>query len=396
MKILLLNTVGNSRGGVENGIKETMQVLLSHNHEVKLFSSNYGNKKDIFSNYTFKLIQSNNPLKVFYYYFNFFSYFRLKQVLIEFQPDIVHIHSLYYLSPSVLFLLKNYKTIITVNGPEEYFKKLILWLLPYKYFKNNNFNTQDINYIGKLHYYYHIYIQRPLYMIGLKNVDLFISVSKYFKKQIDNEVKPIITLYNGIKLLNQNPLSFQNNIYYVGRLEIYKGIDVLIKAMPSVLDKIPQVKLYIIGEGDYKDELISMVASLMLKSKIQFLGKISHGELERYYANSDIVIIPSVWPEAFGNVGIEAMSVGRPVIASRVGGIPEWLDDGKTGFLIEPGNSEQIAEKVIQLLSNKKLLEQMSRNARKKAEKFSIEKHVDKLEKIYLKVIKQYKTKESS
>ena len=110
---------------------------------------------------------------------------------------------------------------------------------------------------------------------------------------------------------------------------------------------------------------------------------------------STIIIVPSIYGEPFGLVGVEAFSVGRPVIASRVGGIPEWLDDGKTGFLVDPGNPEQISEKVIKLFSDKKLLEEMGKNAHKKAEQFSIDKHTKKIEKIYLDVIKKFKTKKA-
>jgi len=79
------------------------------------------------------------------------------------------------------------------------------------------------------------------------------------------------------------------------------------------------------------------------------------------------------------------------VIGTNVGGIPEIIDDGVNGYLVESENPEQIAEKVIKLFSEEKLLKELGRNARKKAEEFSIEKHVDNLEKIYEEVMKKYK-----
>ena len=85
------------------------------------------------------------------------------------------------------------------------------------------------------------------------------------------------------------------------------------------------------------------------------------------------------------------MSVGRPVIASNVGGIPEWLEDRKTGCLVDPKNEKQIAEKVIELLSNRKQMEKMSVMAWKKVKQFSIEKHVDEIERLYQNLIEQYK-----
>lgn len=97
--------------------------------------------------------------------------------------------------------------------------------------------------------------------------------------------------------------------------------------------------------------------------------------------------MPSIWPESFGKVGPEAMSVGRPIIGSKVGGIPDWLIDENTGYLVEPKNSQQITEKVLKLFSNKNLREEMGKNARKKAEEFSIEKQIDAIENIYNKLL---------
>jgi glycosyltransferase involved in cell wall biosynthesis len=84
------------------------------------------------------------------------------------------------------------------------------------------------------------------------------------------------------------------------------------------------------------------------------------------------------------------MSVGRPVIGTRIGGIPEIIDDGVNGYLVEPQNPQQIAEKVLQLFLDEELLITLGRNARQKAETFSVEKHVDILEKVYAKIISKY------
>src|SRR5665648_1288137 len=115
--------------------------------------------------------------------------------------------------------------------------------------------------------------------------------------------------------------------------------------------------------------------------------QILYSEVEKYYKKANIVIVTSVWPEPFGLIGSEAMSVGRPVIGTKVGGIPEWLEDGETGYLVEPGDPKQIAENVIKLLSDRKLMEKIGRNAMEKAKRFNIKKHVEEIEKVYKNVI---------
>jgi glycosyltransferase involved in cell wall biosynthesis len=83
------------------------------------------------------------------------------------------------------------------------------------------------------------------------------------------------------------------------------------------------------------------------------------------------------------------------VIGTNVGGIPEMIDDGVNGYLVEPEDPEQIAEKVVNIFSEEKILKELGRNARKKAEGFSIEKHVAKLEKVYKEVVNKYKLQNS-
>jgi glycosyltransferase involved in cell wall biosynthesis len=121
------------------------------------------------------------------------------------------------------------------------------------------------------------------------------------------------------------------------------------------------------------------------------VGWVDHSEIDAYYEKASIVIIPSVWPENFPTVCNEAMSVGRPVIGTRIGGIPEIIDDGVNGYLVEPQSPQQIAEKVLQLFLDKELLITLGRNARQKAETFSVEKYVENLETVYTETIRQYK-----
>jgi glycosyltransferase involved in cell wall biosynthesis len=201
----------------------------------------------------------------------------------------------------------------------------------------------------------------------------------------------IRNIYHGIKLLKCSKLNKGNNLLYMGRLSEEKGIKYLLKAMIDITKKIPTVHLNVVGTGPEKENLEELIKKLKLEKHVSLIGQVPNKDIEIYYKISNILIVPSICAEAFGLVGIEAMSVGRPVIGSRVGGIPEWLDDGKTGLLVDPGNSEQIAEKVIQLFSNIKLMEKMGENGRKKAEQFDIKKHIKEIEIVYQEVIDKYK-----
>jgi len=204
-------------------------------------------------------------------------------------------------------------------------------------------------------------------------------------------VSPIIHLPNFIELQQFHEVRNNYNLLFVGRLEKIKGVEFLIQAISFIIKVFPQTTLTIVGDGHNKTDLCNLTKKLQLEKYIHFRGWVEHKDLNTYYEKASIVVIPSVVPENFPTVCNEAMSAGRPVIGTNVGGIPEIIDDEVNGYLVEPENPEQIAEKVIKLFSEEKLLKELGRNARKKAEEFSIEKHMDNLEKIYEEVIKKYK-----
>lgn len=162
-------------------------------------------------------------------------------------------------------------------------------------------------------------------------------------------------------------------ILFVGRLRWHKGVKHLIEAIPQVLRFIPSAKFVIVGEGEQRPFLEKYTRDLGIHSNVFFTGFVSYEELPLYYSCSDLFVLPSItaddighhYPEteAFGIVLLEAMASGLPVIASRVGGVKYVVREGETGFLVDEGNSKQLAEKITQLLLEKKLAKKMRENA---------------------------------
>ncbi|MGB2601187.1 MAG: glycosyltransferase family 4 protein, partial [Candidatus Omnitrophota bacterium] len=114
--------------------------------------------------------------------------------------------------------------------------------------------------------------------------------------------------------------------------------------------------------------------------KIEFKGYMKDEEMTQYYRSSSVVVFPSIYPETFGIVGIEAGAFERPIVAFNVGGVSEWLTDGENGFLIKPYDIEEMAEKVEMLLKNKDTAAKMGTRGREIVEqRFSPEVHIDKL-----------------
>lgn len=171
---------------------------------------------------------------------------------------------------------------------------------------------------------------------------------------------------------------------FVGALLEIKGIEYFIEAAAEILKKQPETGFIIVGgekEEGYLEKLEQKVKKLALKSHFLFAGH--RDDIPNIMASFDVLVVPSL-EEPFGYVNIEAGASGVPVVASRVGGIPEIIVDGETGFLFEAKDSRQIAEKVCLLLDDQELRESFGRAAKERVQKeFSVSKALKDWEKIF-------------
>jgi glycosyltransferase involved in cell wall biosynthesis len=155
----------------------------------------------------------------------------------------------------------------------------------------------------------------------------------------------------------------------VGQLIPEKGIDVAVRALAELP---PHVVLWVVGEGPEDAVLRRLIAELDLGARVRMLGLQRH--VQPYLQAADCFVCPSVWGEAAGLVNLEAQACGTPAIASRVGGIPEYVADGRTGLLFSPGDHRELAACVRRLVEDAELRDRFSRQARAFAlEQFSPE-----------------------
>jgi glycosyltransferase involved in cell wall biosynthesis len=158
-------------------------------------------------------------------------------------------------------------------------------------------------------------------------------------------------------------------ILYTGRLEYRKGTDILLAAIPLVLQQNPDILFELIGNdpgNDYQTRFKAENLEPVLQ-KVIFRGKVNNEALSQAYRACDIFVAPSRY-ESFGLIFIEAMSYGKPVIGCNVGGVPEIIKDNYNGLFAEAGDAQNLADKIIQLVSNDDLRKQMGLNARKTVE----------------------------
>jgi len=177
------------------------------------------------------------------------------------------------------------------------------------------------------------------------------------------------------------PLPAAARLAIVGRLIPIKGHDVLLRALASARDAVPGLTLEVAGDGPLEGELRETVARLGLGDAVTFLGRVSPvgPVLER----AEAVVVPS-FGEGFGMVALEAMERGRPVVASAVGGLPEIVDDGRTGVLVPPGDAGALAAALAGLAGNPARTAALGEAGRARAlAEFSQERCTDRVEALY-------------
>lgn len=178
-------------------------------------------------------------------------------------------------------------------------------------------------------------------------------------------------------------------ILFTGRHEVWKGLHLAIQAMAKIVQRFPQASLVIPGPfTKYTPELVSQARKLRIANKVVFPGAVDQKDLLRLYQNAAVYIFPSK-EEDFGIVVLEAMGLGLPVVAWRAAGPTDTVVNGKTGYLVDPYDISQLAEKIVYLLENPQVRTKMGLAGIKRVKRyFSWKTHGDILEREIKKALK--------
>ncbi len=237
--------------------------------------------------------------------------------------------------------------------------------------------------------------------------DRIISVSEdariYHMQMAGFSPQKIQTIYNGIDLTE-----FQNHngrdravirqefgiptaakvLTTVAVLRAPKGIEYMIRAMPGVLAREPDTYYLVVGDGPRREALLKEASKLALNERVIFAGM--RKDVADLLAASDVFVLPTL-TEALPTVLAEAMALRLPIVASAVGGIPEMISNGKSGYLVKPGNPAELSDVCLKLLSSSESRRSMGDEGLKIAhQKFSIETQVDQMRDLYLELLRRY------
>lgn len=207
----------------------------------------------------------------------------------------------------------------------------------------------------------------PLRLRALRKADFTVSISEYTRQRAIeiNEIESSRAhlLPNALECSvaprgkeSEAPDSGKTllTVCRLDSTEKYKGVDTVIKALPAVIARVPDAQYVIVGEGSDTLRLKRIASEAGVLDRVQFVGSVSDQELQTYYCNCDVFVMPSA-KEGFGFVFLEAMEYAKPVIAANCGGAPEVVIDDENGLLVDYGDVPQLAEKLIRLCTDNKM-----------------------------------------
>ncbi len=223
----------------------------------------------------------------------------------------------------------------------------------------------------------------------LSDVDYFFSLSDFISEMlVKSEISPSqITKIPNLPKIEKSKKEIETpekerTVAYIGGLTKIKGVDLLIRAFKEIKT---EANLIVVGDGPERERLEEIAGS---DPNILFLGQIEHEFISSIYEKSDIIVVPSVWPEPLSRVLLEAAYFGKPIIATTVGGSPHVVKHGYNGLLAEP-DFEDLKEKIEFLLKNDKKREKMKNNMKNYYRKnLSKEKILEKMVESYKKRLK--------
>lgn len=400
MRILLVNKFHYLRGGSEKYYFELAKLLKNHGHTVAFFSmKNENNIKTGDREYFVDEIDMNTgskfeALNVIYSKKNKAL---MEKALEEFKPDIVHINNFQrQLSASIIDAVKekNIPLIMTAhdlnpicpasimlyNGEvcEDCITKGYTSCIKKKCIKNSMLKSV-LGYIEKKYY--------DLHKMFCK-VDCIISPSEFNKNQLLKgklKCNDITVIHNFVNETEKTDYTLGDCAFYFGRLSREKGILNLVEA----INNIPGARLMIAGDGPEKENIQTYIKEHKLENRITLLGYLNQDEIRENIRKCRFVAVPSIWYENCPYSILETMEIGKPIIGSKIGGIPELIQDGINGFTYEHNDVSELTNKLKKLFNNDETVKQFSKNSKKIfIQNYSAEAYYNKLMAVYNKYIK--------
>ena len=402
MRVLLVNKFHWNKGGSEKYYFELGELLKKHGHEVAYFSmEDEKNIKTGDKEYFVPKFDLNNSskLKALDVISNKKNQKIMEHALDDFKPDIVHLNNFQrQLSASIIkpCIDRKIPIIFTAHDVQAVCPAITMMdkdrnpcelCMHGKYMncikKSCNKGSKLKSALGALEGYYYRF-----HKIYIEKINYIITPSEFCRKKFIQDgihKKKIIALHNSVDIQNYN-VDTNDGDYalFFGRLSKEKGVLNLIAAFKNCKNG----KLYIAGDGPERKHIEQIIKEDKLEGKVKLLGFLNKEQMTDAISGCKFVVVPSICYENCPYSVLEALAIGKPVIGSNMGGIPELVNDNENGFIYD--TVSELTEKMNLLFENEKLVKQFSKKSKELAtEKYDREVYYQKLKKIYDKVIEE-------
>jgi glycosyltransferase involved in cell wall biosynthesis len=381
VRICHIINIGFEAGGAEKVVRLISERMRLRGHEVSVIATDHRLAGQTpFADVIVPDVTGNGAVRVAKFFWHRAAHREVKKAVARFRPDVVHLHTIGLFSPSVLDATADFPQIVTVHGPEDWTLELLEWNLPSRSTGSGRLSIAD-----RARYAYLRFLQRPAYLSRIRAVDRVLAPSQYYARALRRDVGrvPTYVVPNGIELPARSAVPRDGRILSVGRLETIKGTRVLVEAFAAVVERHPHAHLTLIGRGPQQAEIEALVRRKGMLGNVRVAGFVPDEELLECYRRSTAVVIPSICPENFPTVGLEAIGVGRALVATRAGGLPELVTDGENGFLVPQGDAAELARAIIRILDDPDLAVRMGEASARRAGEFEIDLYLDRLEMHY-------------
>lgn len=362
MKILHINTERTWRGGEQQTFNLLMGLKRRNisSHLLCQTDSPMAEKAEEIGIKTFPISMHGevDPL----------ACFRIRTLINRFRYDILHSHT------------SHAHTLAFFSSIGTHVNRLVTRRVDFSIFRHSFMKLSGIKYRYMADFYIAIShnIKDVLVNDGIPSGRIFVVHSGINPNRFDDVAKDYLIDEFNIK-------SSEQVVINVAHLAGHKGQEYLVKATPLVLAKIPTARFFIVGGGELMDELQTLAASMGLKQELIFTG--FRRDVGAFYQIADLFVMSSV-QEGLGTAVLDALALGKPVVAAHSGGIPEIIHDGETGRLVAPANPVALAEGIIEMLNHTDRAKQMAIQGRAMVrQKFSVEEMVAGNIEVYKKIL---------
>lgn len=335
----------------------------------------------------------------------------VEKIIKRIRPDIVQVDNIhYYLSYYCLKIAKKYARGVFLTAHDVmlfHYGKLTECINPNDFSCSGNFNYKISAWqqIKKFKRRYNPFRNIIIRHYLKKYVDKVFAVSSALKKALnDNSINNVEIIHNSIDINSfqikpekidefrqKYNLKDKKIILFGGRLSEAKGGEKIIRAMSYIAQEVPETILLILGrDNEYVHEILALAGKLKIEKNIVFIGWLWGEELKASYHACDIAVVPSLCFETFVMINIEAMVCKKPVVSTCFGGPSEVVQDGVTGYIINPFDIKNMAEKIIDILKNPQKAEKMGEAGYQRVvESFNLDKKVERYFEFYNRAIQK-------